>query len=232
MVASARGLERSWGSGTPEVEDVVATALRVIDADGLERCTTRRLAAELGVHQTALYRRLRSRDVLLDLVADAVLAEVAWPTASPDDWQDWLVEHAVATRSALLRHPAAAVLVNTASTLQPTSLRHAEQVLAVLENAGFSGEPLLLAYQAYMRYVVGGSIVEAMPRPKESEPGVQAELDPTQVSENPRVASLRSMLHESRERGDAHELAERLFSEGLRLLLGGLASRLGSPSAR
>jgi len=56
--------------------DVVATALRVLDAHGLEFCSMRRVASELGVQPSALYHHVQDKQTLLALMADEIVAGV------------------------------------------------------------------------------------------------------------------------------------------------------------
>src|SRR5262245_7481174 len=70
-------------------EAVVDAALRVLDAEGLDAVTIRRVAQELGTSGTALYTSVRDKDELVDLLLDRVIGEVdvsAIPTNLP--WQE------------------------------------------------------------------------------------------------------------------------------------------------
>lgn len=58
------------------LDDVVSGALRVLDAYGLEYCTMRRVAGELGVQPSALYHHVADKQTLLGLMADRVVAPV------------------------------------------------------------------------------------------------------------------------------------------------------------
>ncbi len=58
------------------LDDVVAGSLRVLDSYGLEFCTMRRVAAELGVQPGALYHHVADKQTLLGLMADRIVADV------------------------------------------------------------------------------------------------------------------------------------------------------------
>ena len=58
------------------LDDVVAGALRVLDSQGLEGCSMRRVAAELGVQPSALYHHVPDKQTLLALMADEIVAGV------------------------------------------------------------------------------------------------------------------------------------------------------------
>lgn len=57
-------------------ERIVEKASALVDAEGLDAVSTRRLAAELGVSGPSLYNHFRNKDEILDAVADAVSAQV------------------------------------------------------------------------------------------------------------------------------------------------------------
>ena len=71
--ATGRSRERT------SAEELVATAVRIIDADGLDALTVRRLASELGVAAMTVYSYIRSEDKLLDIVVDGVAGDIALP---------------------------------------------------------------------------------------------------------------------------------------------------------
>ena len=113
-------------------ERVVAEALTVISMDGAEALSMRGLARRLGVVPGALYRHVRSKEQLHDLVLDAVLAEVdcrADPALSPIA-QVVVLAHRL--RAVLEDHSGIAALLKTRDPLSPASLALAEAFLAVV----------------------------------------------------------------------------------------------------
>lgn len=64
--------------------DVVAAALRVLDAQGLENCSMRRVAAELDVQPSALYHHVPNKQTLLSLMADEIVAGIGIDAAGTD----------------------------------------------------------------------------------------------------------------------------------------------------
>src|SRR5690242_16760864 len=88
-----------------EVRDAVRVALRLLEADGLDKLTVRRLASELGVKAPALYWHFSSKRALLDHVTDVIVAPVVAALPPADvPWLRWLEEAATALRAALLAH--------------------------------------------------------------------------------------------------------------------------------
>ncbi|GAB3459870.1 TetR/AcrR family transcriptional regulator [Actinophytocola sediminis] len=81
-------------------------ALEIVDSDGLEALSIRRLATALGVNGASLYHHFRSKEDILVGVADMVLAEVRGVGEPDASWREWLPENARTLRRALLAHPA------------------------------------------------------------------------------------------------------------------------------
>ncbi|WP_245812207.1 TetR/AcrR family transcriptional regulator [Actinophytocola xinjiangensis] len=81
-------------------------ALAIVDDDGLEALSIRRLAGALGVNSASLYHHFRNKEDILAGMADLVLAEVREVGEPGVSWRDWLPGNARALRRALLAHPA------------------------------------------------------------------------------------------------------------------------------
>ena len=86
-------------------ERIVAVAAAMIDADGLDVLSTRRLAAELGVAGPSLYNHFAGKNEILDAVADAVVSTVDTSFFSAYEWPDALRRWARSYRTALMAHP-------------------------------------------------------------------------------------------------------------------------------
>ncbi len=114
-------------------ERVVAEALTVIGADGADALSMRALAARLGVVPAALYRHVRSKEQLCDLVVDGVLAEVDCQPGRALGWTEQVKVLAHRLRAVLEDHPGIAGLLKTRDPLGPHSLALAEAFLAPLQ---------------------------------------------------------------------------------------------------
>jgi TetR/AcrR family transcriptional regulator, tetracycline repressor protein len=134
---------------------VIAEALAIISAGGAAALSMRTLAARLGVVPGALYRHVRSKDQLYDLILDAVLAEVDC-RADPDlPWTGQVIALAHRLRTVLEGHPGIAVLLKTRDPVSPHSLAVAEAFLAPLHAAGLPGRQAALAFRLVYDYTVG-----------------------------------------------------------------------------
>lgn len=125
---AARGLTR---------EMLTATALRIVDSEGLDALSMRRLGAELRVDPMAAYRHIPNKGILLDEVAEAVMSEIDTDAVDASlPWQEQLRALALAYLATLMAHPHAAPLIAERSLRTPGSLRVVEQALRIMTDAG------------------------------------------------------------------------------------------------
>ena len=133
---------------------IVVAALEVVDHDGLEALTVRRLAEHLGTGSASLYRHVSSRDDLLVHLVDHVIGEVEpplerWPSRRK-------VEHLAAElRRVLMGHPNLVPALTASPLLGPNALAGSEQALRHLIGVGFAPAVAVPAYLALVDYVLG-----------------------------------------------------------------------------
>ena len=133
---------------------IVATALKLIDAQGLEAFSLRAVAKELGVYPTALYWHVPSRNELVVEIISDVLADIVPPGELP--WEAWIRAFLHGFRAAILRHPNVAPLIGVQLVSNASvDLTMIERILAKLTEAGFEGERLVAAYNAVLGSAVG-----------------------------------------------------------------------------
>lgn len=145
-------------------ERIVAEAVKLLDAEGLEALSMRTLGTRLGAGATSLYRHVASKDELIELVVDEVYAEVAVPDVTdPVGWR--LAAHVAAhsLRQMGLRHVwAMGVLGQVGMTyLGPNVLRATERGLRVYQAAGFDAKEANRVFSAVTAYVIGETSAEA-----------------------------------------------------------------------
>jgi len=95
-------------------EAVLQAAFRVLDEEGLEALTMRRLAAGLSVQAPALYWHVKDKAALLQLMASRIYADARAGVPASPDWRSWLIAFGHSLRRTLLAHRDAARLVATA----------------------------------------------------------------------------------------------------------------------
>jgi AcrR family transcriptional regulator len=141
-------------------ERVVAEALTVISTDGAAALSMRALATRLGVVPAALYRHVRSKEQLLDLVVDGVLAEIDRQPGHALTWADQVKVLAHRLRAVLEDHPGIAGLLKTRDPLGPHSLALAEAFLEPLQAAGLPQQETALAFCLIYDYTLGFALTD------------------------------------------------------------------------
>ncbi|MBN2840241.1 MAG: TetR/AcrR family transcriptional regulator C-terminal domain-containing protein [Coriobacteriia bacterium] len=150
---------------TPEPlsrDRIVRAALEMIDRDGLDALTMRRLGKELGVDPMAIYYHLPNKSALYDAIMDDVvgsLANVQLPDELP--FEEFMVEAGTLYRKVLLAHVRALPLL----TLRPLRTEHtlavAEMLLARCIGIGLSPGEAMAALNAFGQYIAGETTLYA-----------------------------------------------------------------------
>jgi TetR/AcrR family tetracycline transcriptional repressor len=141
---------------------VVNRAMEVADAEGLQAITLRRLAIELGVTPMAVYRHVRDKSHLFDLMADRLLDELDQGTrpaagSGAEPWSERLRALLNSYQSVLAAHPATPQLV-TRPFVSTAGLRVSESLLDILASAGFSPDEAVQLLQAITPLVLGPAL--------------------------------------------------------------------------
>ncbi|MFD8774274.1 TetR/AcrR family transcriptional regulator [Streptomyces sp. NPDC059916] len=194
---------------------IVTAALSLVDAEGLAAVSTRRLAAELGVSGPSLYNHFRTKDQILEAVADSVSAQVDLSMFDPADARDWrtsLHDWAVSYRAALLEHPNIVPVLAQGPGRRPAGLRLADAVFGSMVDAGWPPAQAT-SIGALMRYFVTGSALGSFAGGFVDD---ETAYDP---ADYPHLGQAHLLA-------DRQELIdERAFETGLRALLDGLAQQ-------
>jgi AcrR family transcriptional regulator len=210
---------------------VLATALELIDLEGVDRLSMRRLAAALGRDPMILYRHAANKAALLDGVAETVLVQLKVDPTDPD-WARQLRMVARDYRRLALAHPHVVPLLVTRPLATPLglrppgTLRPLEDVLKLLTDAGFSGPDALHIYRAVFGFLHGhvlNELQELIERPDEVSDLLRLGLHRLPIDQFPLLRSLAPTLA-------AYDGAAEL-ERGLDILLAGLTATLTAPSA-
>jgi AcrR family transcriptional regulator len=222
---AARETGRS-GDGKITRELVLATALELIDRDGADALSMRRLGAALDRDPMILYRHAPGKAELLDGVVETLLAQLSVDSSDPD-WTAQLRAVARDYRALALAHPNVVPLLVTRPLATPLALRPRgtlrplEDVLALLTRAGFSGPDALHIYRALFGFLNGhvlNELQELVENPDETDDLLRLGLYRLPIGEFP---LLRSLAHALAVYDGAAEL-----ERGLDILLTGLAATL------
>ncbi len=181
---------------------ILQTALRIIDRDGVDGLSMRRLSAALGRDPVMLYRHVPNKAALLDGVAEIVLAQLAVDTADPD-WATQLRTVAHHFRQLALAHPNVVPLLVTRPLATPLGqrppgmLRPLEDVLALLTSVGFTGDDALHIYRVLFGYLYGhilNELQEVIERPEETDHVLRLGLHRLAITEFPLMRALAPAL--------------------------------------
>ncbi len=168
-----RGLSRA---------EIVSAAIAVADAEGPEAISMRRIAREVGAGAMSLYWYVSSKEELLDLMLDAIEAEIEVPEPS-GDWRADLDAFAHRTRAALRRHRWAVEFIGTRPPSGPNDVRNLERLLSLLDGIGVEDVRLIMGiFMTVATFVIGAVIREAQEvRFQHEQERAEASLTPEEI---------------------------------------------------
>jgi len=208
---------------------IVREAIVMLDAEGIEALSMRKLGARLNAGATSLYRHVATKDELMELAVDEVFAEITVPPADGPDWRAAATEAARSFRATALRHPWLSSVLGQAGLayLGPNLMSFSDRLAALFAAAGCP-EPSG-AIDTVLSYVIGMSTTEAawlttVARSGESEEAFITRLMPAAE----RAAAGYEHLVDARAVGlvDPVDLRNSKFAYGLEVVLDGLALRI------
>jgi AcrR family transcriptional regulator len=210
---------------------IVEAGLRILDAEGFDALSMRRVAQELDTGPASLYAHVANKEELLELVYERVLSEVELPERDPSRWKDQLRAYAMEVHRVFNAHAdvARAALANIPTGQQ--SLRVGEFVFGLLIEAGMSPREASLAVDRIALYVVGdayeGSLHWARMRASGLEPQEYFERFVGQIADYYRKLPPERFPHLSAFVDDLiADDGEDRFRYGLELLLDGIEGRM------
>jgi AcrR family transcriptional regulator len=223
-------------------EQIAATAMALVDEEGVAALSMRRIAQALGVGTMTLYHYVRTKDELLELIDDAMMGEllVDDDELPADDWRAALTAIALRSREVHRRHPWVGGLGNR---IGPNGLRHFEQSLAAVAGTGLGPEERLDVVSLIDEYVFGFGVRAAVgPGDPGSEDSVFREMrsyveEQLKSGEFPHIEALFPPGVDRAEVWQRFQVLERdehRFRRGLDRLLDGIAldlERRGLPQA-
>ena len=181
---------------------ILQAALGIVDRDGVDGLSMRRLSVALGRDPVMLYRHVPNKAAVLDGVAEIVLAQLSVDTADPD-WAGQLRVVAHDFRQLAVTHPNVVPLLVTRPLATPLGLRPPgmlrpiEDVLALLTSAGFTGDDALHIYRVLFGYLYGhilNELQEVIERPEETDDVLRLGLHRLTITEFPVLRALAPAL--------------------------------------
>ena len=170
---------------------VLDAAVALVDSNGLDGLSMRKLGAALGVEAMTLYHYLPNKAALLDGLVEWVLQHTATAPALTDglSWDEVLRGYAQTLRATLLGHPGVLPLFFTRPAVTPQTLQTVERGLSVLTDAGFPLPRALDMINVLSIFVVGHAMAEAGTAEvtRRGDPGSAAALAQLDASDLPLV---------------------------------------------
>jgi AcrR family transcriptional regulator len=201
---------------------IVQTGLRVLDADGMDALTMRRVGQELDTGAASLYVYVRNRDDLLEAMLDHALGTVEMPDPGEGDWRSRLSALVRRTIDAMARHDQLALVALGAIPSTENALIILEGLAMELKQAGLDDRTVSFAGDLLYLYITAGAAEQSAYRQKSINRGnaneyvetidaVYASLDPARF---PQLVGLgHTMLAGSGDERDAWAL--RVFLNGI-----------------
>jgi AcrR family transcriptional regulator len=140
----------------------VSAAIRIIDAEGADALSMRRLGVELGSGATSVYRHVRDKEELISLAFDAITGEIALPDAGTP-WEEALVASAQGLRELFQRHQGFVLVIGRRAAIGPRTLELIERLLGILRAAEFADQDAYHAISAIANYATGFTVLEIVP---------------------------------------------------------------------
>jgi AcrR family transcriptional regulator len=159
-----RPVRKRRDSETLHRDQIVAEAMKLLDEEGLDALSMRRLGARLNAGATSLYWHVANKDELIELVVDEVYGELEIPEIEdPAGWRDAMTRCAQTLRQAILKHPWFVSTFNEIglSYLGPNLMRMSDRMLAIVEAGGFSLHEGNRVVTVVVAYVMGMALNEA-----------------------------------------------------------------------
>ena len=212
-------------------EAIVEAALRIVDAEGIDAVSMRRVAQEFGTGAASLYAYVSNKDELFDLLVDVVMAQIADQLPEPGagaDWQEQLKEMTRRGTEVLRSHRDVAKAFLGRIPFGPNGLRTVEAQLGILRSGGVPDQVAAFVGDLIGTYMVSSVIEDDMWRsrfPGASEQDVvrqmgeiRAYLESLPPARFPNVVALAGNLMAGE--GDGVDR----FELGLEIIVRGIAS--------
>ena len=201
---------------------IIRTALRIMDQEGLDAVTMRRVGRDLGVEAMSLYNHVRDKEDILDGICEEVLAEFRVPQAG--SWTEAARLGAHEYRRLLLAHPNVITLMTDRKSAftNAESLRAYEFALDLFRSAGLSEADSVKAFHSFAGYILGYVMMELglMVGGPEDEEHVRAHEEMARLLASADLPRLREALPYIIDCD-----VEEQFEFGLDLLIQGLRAR-------
>lgn len=219
--------------------DLVAAAIAIADAEGIDAVSTRRVAEAVGISPMSFYTHIPDKSVLIDLMIDAVAGgspDTEGPQFDPAHWRDNITMVANAYRDFYLQHPWALQVGTHRPVLGPNTLRAYEAILSAVDGLGLDEVEMDMTVSLVTSYVFGAVRDQARAAQVKQQTGMSDDewwyaiapfLETVDFTPYPVASRIGPVVGELYGLGDP----DRAFRFGLARLLDGLAVLLERKTA-
>jgi AcrR family transcriptional regulator len=184
-------------------ERIITAAVELIEREGVDKVTMRRIAGHLGSGVMSLYNHVPSKAAVLDGVAERVMSAIDFTPDPSASWEDQVRAQARAFRQIARVYPRSTMVVVSRPVNSAAALRPMEHALATLRSAGFTSEDSVRVVRAFVAYI-GGSLLREVgvapglepQRPLNQDTAIRSADRPTNLNpaEFPQVMSMSGEL--------------------------------------
>ncbi|WP_326689711.1 MULTISPECIES: TetR/AcrR family transcriptional regulator [unclassified Streptomyces] len=216
-------------TGRPPVTSrtqILEAARRLIDRDGWEKLTIRRLAAEMGIGATTLYHHIRNKDDLLVLLLNHHIGQLGRPQL-PSDPRERIVAAATAMHDALTAWPWAAEVLSAdgfVGLLDESAMWMVEAIVSGADDYGCTPEQTVDVFRSIWYYTVGEVLVRAHSARRRTDGEPFAYRDDLDASQVPHLAAIGVRW--------AALAARDIYPQGLRTFVDALLAQAASETPR
>ncbi|QIS15018.1 TetR/AcrR family transcriptional regulator C-terminal domain-containing protein [Nocardia arthritidis] len=213
-------------------DQIVRAAIELLDHEGLEALSMRKLGAALGAGATSLYWYVANKDELLELALDEFWGGIGVPDPDEMHWRNVITAFAYNMRISSLAHPWGPSLIGTLPSVGPNAFRLTDRLRRAFLQAGLTGVDLYLANSTVLSFVLGQVIPEITFRKAlgggEYDQESTTEALTRLAAEYPDMLDARAAL----EKLDPNAARAMAFDFGLTAVLDGIAAKLPQRSAQ
>lgn len=183
-------MAKKTGTRQPlSVEAITAAAVELIDRDGLEKLSMRKLGAELGYEAMALYKHVADKQAVIDAAVGAVFDEMSLPDAA-EPWQRRLRHSAEELRATALRHPHLLIPMTTSPPPSPAVIERIDAILSALRDSGATDDDVVHHFWMFVNATTGALVAEVRSLTADASTSVGTALDADAIS---RIEECRAM---------------------------------------
>jgi len=202
---------------------IVDAAVKILDVDGLDGLTIRRLGEELGSGAASIYWHVAGKQELAELVYDRILGEIDLPAIDPDRWREQIRSMARSGYQVMRSHRDAVRMSLGSIRLGPNGLRMIEWGLAVLRATGMPDHVALYFGDLLGRYIDASVLEEQGMMSDPNDPklaAVAAYFQSLPIDRYPNIAATMGQWNAEGDVTNEGNLSR--FELGLEILMRGL----------